>query len=157
MPHGQLDLGHASAGRAQHLAQLGLGPHGAEHSGACADHGDGFVAEGVGCERPRCPVDRVLEHAGDRRVVLGGGEQHGIGVGDRLPETGDGRRAVPDVVVLVVGRDRLEAVEDHELRPVLLDDSPAAPSSSVLCESRRRLPLMPSTRITTPSPAAGRR
>jgi hypothetical protein len=61
------------------------------------------------------------------RVVFGGREQHGVGAGDRLPETGDGRRGVPDVVVLVVGRDRLEAVEDLELGAVLLDELAGRP------------------------------
>ena len=122
VPHGELDVGHASAGRAQDLAQLGLGPDGAEHPGAGPDHGDGLVAQRARGGRPRGPVDGVLEHAGDRRVVFRGREQQGVGVGDRLPETGDGRRAVADVVVLVVGRDRLEPVEDLELGALLLDE-----------------------------------
>ena len=71
---------------------------------------------------------------------------------------GDGQRAVPDVVVLVVRRDRLQAIEELEPASLLLDEPAGRTQQLVLCESRRRLPLMPSTRIVRPpSPAAGRR
>ena len=49
------------ADRPQHLAQLALGQHGAEHAGARPDHGGRLAAQGVVRERPRCPVERVLE------------------------------------------------------------------------------------------------
>ena len=72
---GELDFGHARAHRAEHLAQLGGSPHTAERPGARADHGDGLVAEDVRRDGARSPVERVLERARDRRVVLGCGEE----------------------------------------------------------------------------------
>ena len=60
------------------------------------------------------------------------------------------------VVVLVVRRHGLQAAEELELGAGR--QSSAASSRSLrLCESRRRLPLIPRIAIVTPSPARGRR
>ena len=57
-------------------SKLGLRPDRAEVAGACADDRDRLVTDRVRRHRPRHPVERVLEHARDRRVVLGGDEEH---------------------------------------------------------------------------------
>ena len=112
---------HAGAGGAEHLAELGLRPDRAEHPGARTDRGDRLVAQHVRCERPRQPVDGVLEDAWDRRVVLGGGEEDGVGLGDRRAKLRDGLRAAIGVVVLVVRRDLLQPVVDLELHALGLE------------------------------------
>src|SRR5215216_3735548 len=78
-PQRQLDVEHLRPRVAQHLAQLGLGPDRTEQTGAGAHHRDGLAAQYVVREWPGGPVDRVLEHAGNRRVVLGRGDQQGVG------------------------------------------------------------------------------
>ena len=45
---------------------------------------------------PRRPVERVLEHAGDRRVVLGRRDQHGVGLLERLLQALHLRRLLPE-------------------------------------------------------------
>jgi hypothetical protein len=118
----QLDLHHARTGGAQDLAQLGLRPDGAEHPRARPDHRHGLVPQRARRLRARRPVDGVLQHARDRRVVFRCREQHEVGVGDRAAKPLDRRRALRAVVVLVIRWDRLEAVEDLELAAVLLDN-----------------------------------
>ena len=100
---------------ARTLRSLGLSPDGAEASRRSADDGGGLALKG--CRRPRArgPVDRVLEHARDRRVVLGRRDQQCVGVGDRAAQRGHRWRREVAVVVFVVGRDRLEAVPDLDL------------------------------------------
>src|SRR4051794_38548506 len=66
---GEVALDDTRAGRAEHLAQLGLRPYRAEGAGARPDDGDRLVAEHVRRDRARGPVERVLQLAGDRRVV----------------------------------------------------------------------------------------
>src|SRR5207248_7954281 len=66
-------------------------------------------------ERPRGPVDRVLQHARDRRVVLGRREEDAVGAGDRGAETRRGRGRRIAVVVLVVRRYGLQAVPELDL------------------------------------------
>src|SRR5262249_14936624 len=61
--HRDLGVDDARAHRAEDLAHLGLGPHGAEHADARADHGDGLVAEDVRGDRARGPLEGVLERA----------------------------------------------------------------------------------------------
>ena len=78
-----LDVGDARAHRREDLAELGLRPHGAEGPGRRADDRDRLPAQRVLGERPRDPVERVLELAGDRRVVLGRREEERVGAGDR--------------------------------------------------------------------------
>ena len=87
----QLGLGHARAHRAEHLAELGRRPDAAERAGARADHGDGLVAERVRRERPRRPVERVLERARDRRVVLRRREEDRVRLANELAERLDRR------------------------------------------------------------------
>ena len=128
---------HARAGGREHLAQLGLRPDGAERARARADDGDRLVAQHVRRARPRDPVDRVLQLAGNRRVVLRRREEHRVGAGDGRAHPRDRRRRRLDVVVLVVRRNRLQPVPELEL------ERQRCASSAVLCESRRRLPEMP--------------
>src|SRR6266851_617194 len=118
---GDLAFGYPSVDRAEDLAQLGLRPDGTEHAGTRADHSDRLVAQGVGGEWAREPVERVLERARDRGVVLGGDEEHGVGVPDRLADSRDGLGSFLGVVVLVVGRDVAEPVVDLELRALGLE------------------------------------
>ena len=112
---GQLDFGDPGAHRAEHLAELGGRPDAAERTGARADHCDGLVAERVRRERARAPVERVLERAGDRRVVLGRREEDGVGLAHELAERRDSRRSRHDVVVLVVRRHALQPVPENDL------------------------------------------
>src|SRR2546425_12490196 len=67
----KLAVDHACSRRRQRLAQLGLSPDRAEGAGARPDHGGRLVAKRGVCDRPRGPVEGVLELAGDRGVVLG--------------------------------------------------------------------------------------
>src|SRR4051812_8074798 len=111
----ELGLGDACAHRAEHLAELGRRPHPAERACARADHGDGLVAERVGRERPRRPVERVLERTRNGRVVLRRGEEDRIRLAHELTEGLDGLRARHDVVVLVVGRDHLQSLPEIDV------------------------------------------
>jgi hypothetical protein len=132
----------------QHLADLGLGPDRAEHPGAGADDGDRLALEGVGGERARGPVEGVLELAGEGGVVLGRRDQDGVGGRDRIAQLGGALGRSGDVVVLVVGRNGLQAIED--LADGRRQQSAAARTSAVLWEPRRRLPEIASTFIISP-------
>ena len=104
------------------------------HRGS-ADHGDRHVAQRVRGQRPRGPVERVLQLARDRGVVLRRGEQERIGAA-RWPRGSRATAAAPAVVVvLVVGWDGLEAVPDLEL-DVAGPARRLRRSSFVLSESR---------------------
>ena len=113
---GQLGLEHVRAGRLERLAHLGLRPDGAEQAGARADHGGGLLLEHVVGERARGPVERVLEPAGDRGVVLRRGDQERVGRLDRVEEVLHGRGRVV-LEVLVEDGQAGEAVPLHELDP----------------------------------------
>src|SRR5262249_13350556 len=64
--------------------------------------------------RARCPVDDLLELAREGPVVLRRGEQDRVGAPDLLAQAGDlGGRV--RLVVLVVGRDPLEALEQLDV------------------------------------------
>ena len=115
MPDGELGVEHASARGRQDLAQLRLRPDRAEDPAARADDRDGLVAERIHGERPRKPVDSVLQLARNRRVVLGRAEEDRVGAGDVRAQSRDGRRRRVDVVVLVVRGHRLQAVPQLEL------------------------------------------
>ena len=52
----------------------------------------GLFRSAAAALRPGRPVDRVLQDARDRRVVLGRREEEGVGAGDRVAELRDGRR-----------------------------------------------------------------
>jgi hypothetical protein len=99
----------------QDLADLGLGPHRTEEAGARADDGARLVAQDVVRERARGPVERVLERARQRGVVLGGGDEERVGLGDGVEELPDGlgRRGLE---VLVEGGQAGEALPLHEVR-----------------------------------------
>ena len=71
------------------LADVGLGPDRAEQAGRGADHGDGLARRPLSGNGPRGPVERVLEHARDRPVELGRGDEHAVGPGDRLAQVRD--------------------------------------------------------------------
>ena len=86
----QLGLEHVRARGLERLADLGLRPDGAEQAGAGPDHGARLLAQDVVGERARGPVERVLEPAGDRGVVLGRGDQEPVGL--RRPRRGSPRR-----------------------------------------------------------------
>src|SRR5258707_6925137 len=68
---GELVPDDAGAGDAEHLPEVGLRPHGAELARAGADDGHGLVAQSALAHRARGPVDRILQDAGNRAVVLG--------------------------------------------------------------------------------------
>ena len=152
----QLAVDDLGADGAEHLADLRLGPHRAEEAGAGADDGRGLAAQDAVGHRARGPVERVLEHARDRVVVLGGRDQDGVGALDGVLERDDtagrGARARP--------RRRRRAGSSR--RPSNSSSSTpggsssaAARRSAVLCESLRRLPEMPRIRIP-PTPPGGR-
>ena len=83
----------------------------------------GLLRNDVRRERPRGPVERVLERARDRRVVLGRGEEDGVGLAHAARGSAStSRRARHDVVVL-----RRRA------------GSPCRPSQSSTLDPRRRL------------------
>src|SRR5437868_12249677 len=70
MRDGELDIEHPRAERGQDLAELSLCPGRPERARARADDGHRLVPEHVRRHRARDPVDRVLQLARDRRVVL---------------------------------------------------------------------------------------
>ena len=71
----QLGVERMRTRRLERLADLRLRPDGAEQAGARPDDRGRLLAQHVVGERARGPVERVLEPAGDRRVVLRGGDQ----------------------------------------------------------------------------------
>ncbi len=112
-------LERASTEGAEDLARLRRRPDTAEHSRARGEHGDRLVADRRLGERPRGPVERVLERARDRGVVLRGGDQDRVGVRERRLEALHGAgRLSGAVVVGVVGRDLLQPVVELDLDPV---------------------------------------
>src|SRR5471030_1333977 len=90
-------------------AQLDLRPDSAERPRARSDHCDGLVAEDVGGDRTRRPVERVLPRTRNRRVVLRCREQHRVRVTNLVAERLDGERRI-DLVVLIERWDPLQAV-----------------------------------------------
>ena len=93
----------------------------------------GLPREGVVGEGPRGPVDRVLQHAGDRGVVLGGADQRRVRRGDRLAQAPRPPRARVRVEVLVVGRQLAESSNRSSSAPG--GSSSAAARSSGCCGS----------------------
>ena len=83
--HRQLQiLDHPRPGDAERLAGLVVRPHAAVLAQRRADDGQRLVLQRAVAERPRQPVDGVLQHAGNAAVVLGGDDQGGVGIGGRL-------------------------------------------------------------------------
>jgi len=113
--NGELAAHDPGARGAQDLAQLLLRPDAAERAGARPDHGHGLVRDRGGATRARCPVDRVLQLAGNGRVVLGRGDQDRVRPGDRVAQTLDSWICLLAVVVLVVRRQRLQLVIELQL------------------------------------------
>ena len=117
----------------------------------------GLLRNDVRRERARGPVERVLERARDRRVVLGRRDQDGVGLGDRRraarrPTRAPARRRRPGRTAA-----RRAARPRRRARRSGGEELPRGPQQQVLCESRRRLPEMARIRIATlPSPARGR-
>ena len=116
--------------------------------GAGADDRDRLVAQRARRERAREPVERVLELARDRVVVLRRGEEHDVGLVDRGGERAqDPRARLAVVVVGVVGRHRLQALPQLQLGPGRQQLLPPPGGAAALWESRRRLPEIPRTFI----------
>ncbi len=112
---GELVPDDAGAGDAEHLPEVGLRPHGAELARAGADHGHGLVAQSALAHRARGPVDRVLQHAGNRTVVLGCGEEDRVRRRPLLTETADGRGELLELEILVVQGQVADALPDLDL------------------------------------------
>ncbi len=104
IPDVGLGCGHlARVAEAEYPAQALLGHRRADLPGRRPDDGGGHLVERVLTPGPRRPVDRILEGARDRPVVLGCDEQDGVRVGNRFLECpGLGREV--SVVVLAVER-----------------------------------------------------
>ena len=86
----------------EHLAQVVLHAPGAERPQGGSHDGHRLAAEGLILGRAGDPVDRVLQHPGDRVVVLGGDEEDGVGGPDLLAQPPDRlgvTRFLQDVVV----------------------------------------------------------
>src|SRR5690348_12836526 len=113
MRNTELTLVDAGAELPQDLPKLGLSPDRTEEPLARADHRDRLVAERIRVERPGGPVESVLEHPGNRGVVLGSREENGVCARERLPERDDRERLRVDI--LVVRRDLRQAVPEPEL------------------------------------------
>src|SRR5215471_14376686 len=100
----------------EHLTELGLRPDGTERACAGADDQGRLAAEDARRDRPREPVDCVLQLPRNRGVVFGRCEQEQVSRSDRLPQRCNrGRRGVA-LVVLVERRHRLETVPKLQLR-----------------------------------------
>src|SRR5579862_1602851 len=105
----------ACAGDAEDSLQILLRPQGAELACACAGNRDRLVAEGRVEPRPRCPVDRVLQTAGDGAVVLGRDEEDRVGGAPRLAQPAHRLRRVVAVEFLVVERQLREPFPELKL------------------------------------------
>ena len=154
---GDLAIHHARAHRGKDLAQLGLRPHGAKRSRAGTNDCHRLVAQHVRGKGAGDPVERVLELPGNGRVVLGRREQHGVSAGDRRAQLRDSGRRRTVLIILVIGRHRLQERAQSSSSTSRGASSAAARSRRVLCESGRRLPDIPRTRIVTPSSRTARR
>jgi hypothetical protein len=78
----------------QNAAETLLGDRGANRTGGGPDDGRGFARKGVLAVGSACPVDGVLQAAGDRSVVFGSDEQNSINSGDGVLEGARGRRKI---------------------------------------------------------------
>jgi hypothetical protein len=68
------------------LPQFVSGPGGAAEPDRGADDGDRLITQDIGGERLGDPVAAVVERAGDRCVLLRGGEQDGVGPDDLVAQ-----------------------------------------------------------------------
>src|SRR6187551_956595 len=93
---------------AQNLAELGLGPDRAEGARRGTHHDCGLVPERVRGEWPRDPVERVLQMTRNGAVVLGGGDEEGVGARESRAQGTHGLRGAVAIVVLVIRRDVLQ-------------------------------------------------
>jgi hypothetical protein len=112
-------LHHPRPGDAEALAGLVVRPHAAVLPERSADHGQRLALECAVTERPRQPVDRVLEHSRDAPVVFGRDDERRVGLGGRSPQRHHGFDHVVVVDVLVVERQLTQPVEQlqrHALR-----------------------------------------
>ena len=96
---------------AERLAGLVVRPHPAVVADRGADDGHRLVLQRAVAERPRQPVDRVLQHAGNAAVVLRGDDERGVGVGGGLTQRHHRLGHVVVVDVLVVERQLAQPVE----------------------------------------------
>src|SRR6478735_1057639 len=111
---GQLDVEHPGSHHAEHLLQLALRPHRAERARARTDHRHRLPADRRLGDRARDPVERVLQGARDRAVVLGCRDEDRVRLSDRGLQAID-RVGCEILEVLVERRDLGETVEDDEL------------------------------------------
>jgi hypothetical protein len=77
--NGQLSVDHPRADCREYFAQLCLGPDGAEEARAGADHRHGLPAQAVAGKGTGGPVERVLERARQRGVVLRRRDENRVG------------------------------------------------------------------------------
>jgi hypothetical protein len=89
---------------------LGMSPDRAEQARRGANQGNRIAAQRIVGKRPGYSVERVLEHAGDRVVVLGNCDQDAVGRGDRVTQLRDRRVGRVQVLVRIVGRQLSRAV-----------------------------------------------
>jgi hypothetical protein len=110
---GQLD--HERPRKLERVSQLLLGARRAGEAGRGARDGHGLACEWRRERRARCPVDRVLEHAGKAPVVLRSGDHERICATNRVLELDDGDGIAGGLEVAVVERQTAQVVllEDH--------------------------------------------
>src|SRR5690606_25025297 len=88
---------------AQDAAQVLLAHGGPDLTGRRPYDRGGLAREGVLAVRPARPINRVLQRAGNRPVVLGRDEEHRVDRRDALLELARRRWEIPVVVVAVEG------------------------------------------------------
>ena len=136
--HRQLEvLDHPRARDAEGLAGLVVRPHPAVLAMRRADDGHRLVLQRTVAERPRQPVDRVLQHAGNAAVVLRGDDEGGVGVGSRGAQRHDRRWHVVVVDVLVVERQAHSRSNSSRLTPSGADSIASSTSCRLIDPARR--------------------
>src|ERR1035437_6063588 len=121
------------------LAQVILCARRPHHSRRGPHDGDRLARPRVIAVRARCPVDGVLEYAGNGVVIFGRGNQNRVCRADARFEFGDDARRLA-LVVLVVRRNAQQVEETPSGVSCC-----AARRSPRLMESLRRLPQIPRT------------
>ena len=134
--------------RCRGSCEVGLSPHAAERAGARADHGDRLAVERGVAARAGGPVDRVLQlaRAPSRCTPASRSGRHRRRRSPRGARDGLRARRL-DVVVLVVGGTAFSPSKSSNSTPAGRSFA-ASSRSRRLCESRRRLPLIPRIRMS---------
>ena len=91
--HRQAGFEHVCTDHCQDLSKLGLGADRAEQAGAGADDRHSLLPEDIGRERPRYPVESILECSRYRAVVFRSRDQDSVRSCDLLPKRGNSRAA----------------------------------------------------------------